>query len=199
MARASRRNAPNPRSTANHTATQLALCGAMMARMNNIVSFLRDTKSIGELSELIVAYSLSRAGYLVSKPFGENARYDFVIDKYGTLSRVQVKTGRLRNGAILFNTYSSHYHRKGGSCKPYKDDIDFFGVYCPELHSVYLIPIADTAKLSGTIRVNEAKNRQHSQIRWAQPYLIDVVEIPKLVVGPETLNGVTDSSPTAPS
>lgn len=107
--------------------------------MKNIVSFLRDTKSIGELSELIVALSLSRAGYFVSKPLGESTRYDLVIDKDGKLSRVQVKTGRLRNGVILFNTYSTRYHRKGGTCKSYKDDVDFFGIYCPELHSVYLI------------------------------------------------------------
>src|SRR5262249_13972743 len=159
----------------------------------------RDTKSIGELSELVVAVSLSRAGYLVLKPLGENTRYDLVIDRDGTLSRVQVKTGRLRNGAILFNTYSSHYHRKGGACKTYANDIEFFGVYCPELHAVYLIPIEDTAKLSGTIRVSEPKNRQRSQVRWAQPYLIDIVEIPQLVVGSEALNGVTDSSQKAPS
>lgn len=167
--------------------------------MNNIVSFLRDTKSIGELSELIVALSLSRVGYLVSKPFGENARYDLVIDKDGKLSRVQVKTGRLRNGAILFNTYSSHYHRHGGSCKPYTSEVDFFGVYCPQLRSVYLIPIEDTAKLSGTIRIDETKNGQHSHVRWAQPYLIDIVSIPEVVVGPAATNGVTDPSPRTPS
>jgi PD-(D/E)XK endonuclease len=45
------------------------------------VSFLRDTKSIGELSELIVAAALARAGYLVSMPVGENARYDLIVDK----------------------------------------------------------------------------------------------------------------------
>lgn len=166
--------------------------------MNNVISFLRDTKSIGEL-ELIVAFSLSRAGYFVSKPLGENTRYDLVIDKDGRLSRVQVKTGRLRNGAILFNTYSSHYHRNGGSCKPYTNDVDFFGVYCPQLRSVYLIPIEDTSKLSGTIRVSETKNGQHSQVRWAQPYLIDIVSIPEVVVGPNAINGVTDSGPRAPS
>jgi hypothetical protein len=167
--------------------------------MNNIVSYLRDTKSIGELSELIVAVSLSRAGYLVSKPLGEGTRYDLVIDKDGSLCRVQVKTGRLRNGVIVFNTYSTHYHRKGGSCKSYQNDIDFFGIYCPQLHSVYLIPIADTSKLSGTIRINETKNRQHSQVRWAQPYLIDIVSFPELLVGPAAVNGVTDSGPPAPS
>jgi hypothetical protein len=162
------------------------------------ISFLRDTKSIGELSELLVALALGRLGYYVSKPLGENARYDLVIDKDGKLSRVQVKTGRLRNGTIVFHTYSSHAHR-GGSCKPYTNQIEFFGVYCPELHSVYLIPIEDTARLSGTLRVKETKNRQHAQIRWAQPYLVDIVSIPEVVVGAEAVSVVTDRSSRVPS
>lgn len=89
------------------------------------VSFLRDTKSVGDLSELIVALELARAGYSVSMPLGENQRYDLIIDDGDKLSRVQVKTGRLRRGAILFNTYSSHCHRKGVACRPYTDQIDF--------------------------------------------------------------------------
>ena len=72
--------------------------------MNNVVSFLRDTKSIGELSELIVAAELGRAGYHVSLPLGESKRYDLIVDDGESLFRVQVKTGRLRNGAILFGS-----------------------------------------------------------------------------------------------
>jgi hypothetical protein len=72
--------------------------------LTNRVSFLRDTKSIGDLSEMAVALALARTGYLVSRPVGENRRYDLIIDKGGVLSRVQVKTGRLRNGAIVFHT-----------------------------------------------------------------------------------------------
>ena len=72
-------------------------------------------------------------------------------------------------------------------------------MYCPQLRSVYLIPIEDTAKLSGTIRVNETNNGQHSQVRWAQPYLIDIVSIPEVVVGADALNGVTEPSQPAPS
>jgi hypothetical protein len=164
------------------------------------VSFLRDTKSVGDLSELVVALALARAGYLVSKPFGENARYDLVIDKDGKLSRVQVKTGRLRNGAVIFNAYSSHSHRNGIACKPYTDEVDFFGVYCSELRSVYLIPIADTARLSGTLRVYPTKNGQSSHVRLAQPYLVSVEALPELVVvGPESVDGVSEPSSPAPS
>ena len=165
----------------------------------SVVSFLRDTKSIGELSELIVATALARAGYLISLPIGENSRYDMIIDKDGELSRVQVKTGRVRNGAILFNTYSSHYHRNDGACKSYTDQIDFFGVCCHELKSVYLIPIADTAPRSGSLRVRPTKNGQHSQVRWAQPYLIAVEAVPDVVIGADALKVVTELRSRLPS
>ena len=155
------------------------------------ISFLRDTKSIGELSELIVGAALVRAGYRVALPLGESQRYDLVIEKGGVFSRVQVKTGRLRNGVILFHPYSSHSHRKGVACKPYTDQIDFFGIYCTELGAVYLLPIADAARLSGTLRVRPTKNGQHSQVRWAHPYMLSAEAIPELVVGSEPIDGVT--------
>jgi PD-(D/E)XK endonuclease len=157
------------------------------------VSFLRDTKSIGELSELIVALELARAGYLVSMPLGENQRYDLVVDDGDKVSRVQVKTGRLRNGVILFNTYSSHCHRKGVACKPYTDQIDFFGVYCRDTSSVYLVPIANTTPTSGTLRVEATKNGQGSRVRWAEPYLIAVARPSNLVVGVAAVDGVTET------
>ncbi|MBV9027376.1 MAG: hypothetical protein JO311_02055, partial [Candidatus Eremiobacteraeota bacterium] len=112
--------------------------------LSNCVSFLRDTKSIGDLSELIVATALARKGYVVSKPIGENSRYDLIIEGDNGLARVQVKTGHLRNGAILFNAYSSHYHRRGGGCKSYVRQVDFFAVYCAALGTVHLVPIDHT-------------------------------------------------------
>jgi hypothetical protein len=58
----------------------------------------RNTKAIGDLSELEIAVVLTRAGYIVSKPLGDSHRYDFVIDDGKRLARVQVKTGRYARG-----------------------------------------------------------------------------------------------------
>ena len=52
------------------------------------------------------------AGYAVSVPFGENTRYDLVIDDGQRLARVQCKTGRLRKGAIIFKTASTYAHHR---------------------------------------------------------------------------------------
>lgn len=146
----------------------------------------RDTKSIGDRSEAIAIAVLVQVGYNVSVPFGENHRYDIVIDDGSTLSRVQVKTGRLRKGAILFNAYSSHFHR-GGSLRPYAGEVEYFAVYCPDVQSVYLVP-AEESGISGSLRVEQTKNGQWKKIRWADRYLVGVA--PRAQVGMEAALGV---------
>lgn len=133
----------------------------------------RNTKRVGDLSELRLMHDLVRAGYLVSIPFGENHRYDLVIEKDGVFKSVQVKTGRMRKGVVLFNCYSSHTHRGGSACRLYINEIDFFGVYCPELDCSYLIPLGDVAVQKGSLRVEDALNGQKRKLRWAERYLLN--------------------------
>ncbi len=137
----------------------------------------RDTKSIGDRSEMEAMIALVRAGYIVSAPFGENSRYDLIADKDGVLSRVQVKTGRLRKGVIIFKGYSSHSHRNGVSCRGYAGEIEYFAVYCPDVEAVYLIPIAEIT-IGGTLRVEPTKNGQEKRIRWAHEYALRVDATP---------------------
>ena len=124
------------------------------------VSFLRDAKRDAGLSEVMLIAALSRAGYVVSLPLGENHGYDLIVDKNGVLSRVRVKTGRLRKGAVAFSCYSSH------------GEVEYFGVYCKQLGACYLVPIADTAAMGCALRVSPAANAQRRRIRWASAYLL---------------------------
>lgn len=163
------------------------------------VSFLRDTKSVGDLSEILFAGKLALAGYRVAVPLGENHRYDLIIEKDNTLSRVQVKTGRLRNGAVVFNCYSSHTHRNGPSTRVYTGQVDFFGVFCPELDSAYLVPIGDLARVGGSLRLHPAKNGQHRHVRWGSNYELKPAKLDWFTVGEGTPNGVCDFGRGAPS
>lgn len=140
--------------------------------MYDIVSTKRNTKRVGDLSELRVMHDLVKAGYLVSIPFGEDHRYDLIVEKDFVLSRVQVKTGRLRNGVILFNCYSSHSHRAGPSCRLYSGEVDFFGVFCPDTDSTYLLPLTDIAVYRGSLRIASPKNGQVKGLRWADDYIL---------------------------
>ncbi len=54
----------------------------------------QNNKTIGELSEAIIIAKLIEVGYSVLTPFGDNRRYDLVIeDADGQFWRVQCKTG----------------------------------------------------------------------------------------------------------
>jgi hypothetical protein len=91
-------------------------------------------KAIGDRSTLAIMLALGEAGYDLLVPFGENTRYDLVIDDGDRLARVQCKTGRLRNGAITFNTCSSYAHHSNPRVikRDYQGEIDYFAVFCPE-------------------------------------------------------------------
>jgi hypothetical protein len=63
-------------------------------------------KDVGDRSTLAIMLVLRERGYGVYVPFGENTRADLAIDDGRRLFRVQCKTGRLRNGAVVFATAS---------------------------------------------------------------------------------------------
>jgi hypothetical protein len=137
-------------------------------------------KAIGDRTTLAVMLALRDAGYVVSLPFGENARYDLVIDDGERLCRVQCKTGRLRMGTVVFATCSSYAHHPNPKIvqRDYHGQVDYFGVYCSETEGVYLIPIADVpAHRSACLRVLPTRNRQRRRIRWAADYEIAGVAV----------------------
>ena len=57
-----------------------------------------QTREKGNLTEARILAALVAAGYLVSVPFGEGHKYDFIIDDSVSLWRVQCKTGRVKKG-----------------------------------------------------------------------------------------------------
>jgi hypothetical protein len=124
--------------------------------------------------------ALHALGFVVLLPFGENSRHDLVIDNGSKLSRVQCKTGRLRNGSIRFKTCSSYAHHRDPATQTrhYQGEIDYFGVYCPETAAVYLIPISELdAKHTARLRSEPARNNQRKRIRTAKDYKIAMVAV----------------------
>jgi hypothetical protein len=105
-------------------------------------------------------------------PWGASQRYDFVIDeRNGVFTRVQCKSGVYRFGCIWFRTASADRRRPMGD--PYVGQIDAFAVYCAELDSCYLVPIADMPpRQLGSLRVERPANGQTAGIRWAEPYFL---------------------------
>lgn len=140
-----------------------------------------NPKAIGEASEAAVVYHLTRAGYDLAKPLGDNARYDLLIEDGDRFLRVQVKTGRLRSdGSILFPTCSSQAHR-GRGYQAYHGQCELFAVFCPETDETYLVPVDAAGMRSCSLRVRPTGNRQARRVRWAADYRVGVVDVRALL------------------
>jgi hypothetical protein len=141
---------------------------------------MRHPKDIGDESTIAIMYALRLQGFALFVPFGENTRYDLVTDNGSCLRRVQCKTGRLRRGAVTFATCSTYAHHPNPKVRrrDYKDEIDDFAVFCPELGAVYLVPIDDvSARTSALLRIDPPRNGQLINVRFAAPYEIARIEV----------------------
>jgi hypothetical protein len=125
---------------------------------------------VGQRSEAAVLAAFVKHGYRVLTPFGVNQRYDFVLDQDDRFLRVQCKTGRLRDGVILFGSASTRVNTRRTFRRTYAGEIDPFAVYCPDLGRVYVVPFEEAAKTDARLRVDPAVNNQVRRIRWAADY-----------------------------
>lgn len=132
---------------------------------------MKNTKKIGDTAVAGVLAKLLKKGYAILLPFGDSQRYDLVLDKEGQFFSVQCKSGRVRNGSIRFNSSSTEWY-KGYRRKNYKGQIDYFGVYCPEIDKTYLVPVDVVGETQGILRIAPPKNNQAKCVRWGSEYEI---------------------------
>jgi hypothetical protein len=128
-----------------------------------------NPKAIGERSEGQIISVLLRLGKTVLKPFGDNQRYDLVIDEGDRFVKVQCKTGRLRQGAVTFATCSSYAHRGLGR-RDYRGQADIFAVYCPETDTCYVVPVDAVGEKGCSLRVQKSRNGQAKKVRLAADF-----------------------------
>jgi hypothetical protein len=137
-------------------------------------------KAIGDRTTLAVMLALYEMSIPFMLPFGENTRYDLIVDVEGRLARVQCKTGRLRFGAVEFATCSFYAHHRNPKVtkRDYIGEVDYFAVYCPTTTGVYLIPMSDLKTRSmAKLRVEPPRNNQRRFIRFASDYEIAKVSV----------------------
>lgn len=137
-------------------------------------------KAVGDRTQLAVMAALGAVGYGLYVPFGENTRSDLILERDGELTRIQCKTGRLRDGTVRFAVCSVYGHHPNPKVRfrTYEGEIDAFAVYCPDTASVYLIPIAEIrTKRACWLRVDPPRNNQLTGVRWARDYEVGTVAI----------------------
>ena len=126
----------------------------------------------GDATEAVVLAVLKKREIPVAIPFGDNERYDFVIQTPDSrFLRAQVKTGWTANGVVNFRGYSQHTNSKGNVYKKYEGDVDCFLVYSHERDSLFFV-WENELNLAMSIRVEQAE-QNHESINWAAEFDFD--------------------------
>lgn len=133
-----------------------------------------STKAIGAHTELQCITYLYGLGYDISVPWGDNARYDFILDVNHRLYKIQCKTSsKIEEGVYKFQCRSTYSNSTGNRTAIYsKEDVDYFATFIDD--KCYLIPIDETSKREKVMRFVKPKNNQSKGITFAQEYLADV-------------------------
>ncbi len=95
----------------------------------------KNSKQRGEWVEMMFMARASREGLQVSKPYGDSAAYDFIVESGSRCSRIQVKSTRSRfEQGFRCNTRAS----MGRRYKP--DSFDFAAIHVIPLEVWFIVP-----------------------------------------------------------
>lgn len=142
---------------------------------NSHISFIMNSKEIGNLTELQCITALYALGCDVSIPFGNSQKYDLIMDYKGKLYKVQVKHANEVEGEYFtFKTRWQGHNTSGYTQTSYtKEDIDLFATYCQ--NQLYLIPVEECSGALKTIRFIPPKNGQIKGVNFAKDYVAEEV------------------------
>ena len=93
-----------------------------------------NTVSIGDIGEAMAIADFTKAGFVVSAPLSNNARYDLIIDNGEKIYRVQVKTTEsVKDEKMIFATKTTNYSKGNWKSTRYSiNEVDIFYLYCLE-------------------------------------------------------------------
>jgi hypothetical protein len=134
-----------------------------------------NNKLKGDIAEAVFTAECVKRGWIISKPFGDNCRYDAILDRGYGLEKIQIKSSTFskERGVIQAATRRIYNNKtKGQICNTYtKDEIDAFVIYSPELEKLYFVPIEEQEnKKYINLRVSFKENTKSPFIRWANKY-----------------------------
>lgn len=135
------------------------------------------TQSIGNLNELKCISRFIELGYECSIPYGNGAKYDFIVDVNGELLRIQCKScshprknGIVDNNAIQISTVSQTTNTKKTTKHTYSNqEIDYFATSYND--KIYIIPV-DECSTNKTLRFKAPLNN-NPQYNKAEDYEIE--------------------------
>ena len=111
-----------------------------------------ETIRRGNAAEAAVLNAFVKADLDVYLPFGDGMPCDLVVGTELVLIKVQVKSGRIRNECIEFNSASTDH---GRGRQDYRGRADVFGVHFPPTDGVYLVPVDAVGRNEGRLRLDQ--------------------------------------------
>ena len=96
-------------------------------------------KGQGELSELAFVYKAAGLGFGVARPYGDNQRYDFIVDCGQRLCRVQIKsTTYSQQGCYRLRATR---HLRGREISYQSSEVDFLVAHVIPEEAWFILPI----------------------------------------------------------
>ncbi len=132
-----------------------------------------DTKTKGDLAELLVAGDLMRQGFKVAFPFGDDWKFDLLASKDGIdFLRLQVKYVTPKNGVLTLRAVSTTIkaNREITRNKYTAEQIDYLVALDSTTGVCYYIPSSELGGVTFNLRLIPAKNNQKDGVRWASDY-----------------------------
>lgn len=142
---------------------------------------MKDSKHIGNLTELQCITRFIELGYSVSIPYGDSDKYDFVLDANGNLYKLQCKHAKFHYdddgnvSSISFKTYWSSGYTKNKPSKRHKytkNDCDLFVTHYNGKN--YLVPV-EHCSLEKTLRISNPKNNQQKGVNFLENFVDEVI------------------------
>lgn len=131
------------------------------------------TQVKGNLVELQCIMKFISMGFECSTPYGNQAKYDILVDTGKEILRIQCKKSHWVDDkkSIMFSTVSQTVNTKSITKHRYtSEDIDYFAT-CWE-DKVYLIPVEECST-SKSLRIVPRTEKTPSSVNMAEDYLVE--------------------------
>ena len=137
------------------------------------------TQMLGNTNELKCLLAFMQLGYECSIPYGNGAKYDFIVDVENCLYKIQCKSshyvrtqGKITTDAIQFSTICQTTNTKETVRHKYtEEEIDYFATSFDD--KVYVVPAAECST-NKTLRFNPPSTNQKNYNK-AEDYLLEKV------------------------
>lgn len=134
------------------------------------------TNHKGDITEVECILSFLKLGFKVSIPYGEDTKYDLILDVGNKLFKVQCKTSKeiKSSRGFKFKCYSTLKAEHGNTkiTKYSNEDIDYFATTFNG--RCYVVPV-NLCHNERTLRFDVPANNQLKNVLFAQDYEVEKV------------------------